>query len=163
MTPERWQLAERIFHEAVEHPSDQRAAFVESRCGEDKDLKREVEAGFRAQLMAGMSETPTGMSEAEVSVLRAAYRSGGQRALYRKRVDLLLAKLKPETALAPQSASHLADAYAHLGDRDQTLFWLRQSTDLHGDEALLLMAHIFDFLRQDQAFTGIEKRVGFVR
>ena len=42
LTPERWQLVERVFHEAVFRSADQRAAFVESSCGGDEELKREV-------------------------------------------------------------------------------------------------------------------------
>jgi hypothetical protein len=65
--------------------------------------------------------------------------------------------------MAPFSATNLADLYARLGDRDQTLFWLKKATDLHEDEPLVMMTHLFDFLRLDPEFIAIEKRVGFLR
>jgi eukaryotic-like serine/threonine-protein kinase len=42
LTPERWQLVERIFNDAMEVSRERRAAFVDSHCGADEDLKRDV-------------------------------------------------------------------------------------------------------------------------
>ena len=55
------------------------------------------------------------------------------------------------------------DHYARLSARERTLLWLTKATDLHEDEPLMMMTHLFDFLRPDQEFIAIEKRVGFVR
>jgi hypothetical protein len=43
MTPERFQRIESLFHRAIELPTDQRAGFLASACGDDRDLRREVE------------------------------------------------------------------------------------------------------------------------
>jgi tetratricopeptide (TPR) repeat protein len=40
---ERWETIWAVFHEAVERTVDQRAAFLDEACGDDPDLRREVE------------------------------------------------------------------------------------------------------------------------
>jgi len=42
MTPERFQLISEIYHEALEYPELERAAFLDSRCGRDQDLRQGV-------------------------------------------------------------------------------------------------------------------------
>ncbi|MCU1257484.1 MAG: pknB 23 [Bryobacterales bacterium] len=49
LTPARWQLAERIFHEAVERPANQRLAFVDSSCGGDEEIRNEVVSLLEAE------------------------------------------------------------------------------------------------------------------
>lgn len=44
MTPERFQLVEALFHEALELPLPARAAFLDERCGADRELRAEVES-----------------------------------------------------------------------------------------------------------------------
>lgn len=44
MTPERFQLVEALFHEALELPLPGRAAFLDERCGADRELRAEVES-----------------------------------------------------------------------------------------------------------------------
>lgn len=44
MSPERWQQVERIFHAAPNLRSEERADFVARECGDDDELRREVEA-----------------------------------------------------------------------------------------------------------------------
>ncbi len=44
MTPERWQLIEHLYHTALEHDANERAAFVTTVCGGDEALRREVES-----------------------------------------------------------------------------------------------------------------------
>jgi len=115
-----------------------------------------VEVRLRSQLLGGHSEN-------EIGTLRAAYRAGGESALYKKRIELTLAQAKPGTEPPPFIATDLADLYARLADRERTLFWLKKAVDLREDEALLMMTHVFDFLRQNTEFIGFEKRVGFLR
>ena len=43
MTPDRWQQITGIFQAALEHPTDERPAFVDERCAGDEELRREVE------------------------------------------------------------------------------------------------------------------------
>jgi hypothetical protein len=42
MTPERWQQIKAVLAEAMEKPTSERDAFIESASGTDTDLKREV-------------------------------------------------------------------------------------------------------------------------
>ena len=43
MTPERWQQVETLFHRALERQSAEREAFLREQCGNDSDLRREVD------------------------------------------------------------------------------------------------------------------------
>ena len=44
MTPEEWHAAKDLLAEALELPADQRTTFLDSRCGDDPALRRELEA-----------------------------------------------------------------------------------------------------------------------
>ena len=44
LSPERWQLAERIFHEALQQPPAERRTFIASSCAGDAEVTREVES-----------------------------------------------------------------------------------------------------------------------
>src|SRR5438876_6462536 len=44
MTPERWQQVREVFDRAVSLPSEERAAYVETACAIDSDLRNEVES-----------------------------------------------------------------------------------------------------------------------
>ena len=47
MSPERWQRIEEVYHSALERAPAQRAAFVAEICGDDDELRREVESLLR--------------------------------------------------------------------------------------------------------------------
>ena len=44
MTANRWADVERLYHEALARPVQDRAAFLSDACGDDADLRREVES-----------------------------------------------------------------------------------------------------------------------
>jgi len=44
VTPRRWQQIERLFHDALERPLEERAAFLDQSCAGDESLRREVNA-----------------------------------------------------------------------------------------------------------------------
>src|SRR5262249_29179721 len=44
MTPERWQQIEHLFHSALKIDVPARAAFLQEACGNDEDLRHEVES-----------------------------------------------------------------------------------------------------------------------
>src|SRR6185295_3747168 len=44
MSSPRWHQVETLYHEALEHDSGARSAFLERACAEDEELLREVEA-----------------------------------------------------------------------------------------------------------------------
>jgi serine/threonine-protein kinase len=43
LSPERWQIVERVFHAALEYPPADRQWFIDSSCGGDEEVRREVE------------------------------------------------------------------------------------------------------------------------
>jgi len=44
MTPERWQLIDRLYHAALDHAPEERPRFLARMCAEDSDLLRELES-----------------------------------------------------------------------------------------------------------------------
>ena len=44
MMPERWQRIEALYHAVCARPADARAAFITEICGEDKELRHELES-----------------------------------------------------------------------------------------------------------------------
>jgi eukaryotic-like serine/threonine-protein kinase len=66
MTPERWEQIDRIFHEALQHPVHERAAFITESCGGDAYLKREIESLVASHdQAASFIEVPAGDAAAE--------------------------------------------------------------------------------------------------
>ena len=53
MTPEEHQHLGKLYHEALERPAGERAAFLDQACGGDVDLRRRVDALLRAHEQAG--------------------------------------------------------------------------------------------------------------
>ena len=47
-------MSERLYRSALHRPADRRAAFLDGACGDDSELRREVES-----LFAGIANTPT--------------------------------------------------------------------------------------------------------
>jgi non-specific serine/threonine protein kinase/serine/threonine-protein kinase len=61
VTSPRWEELQRVFDEAVERTAELRPAFVAQACGDDLELRRNVEALLRAHEAAGrFLETPVG-------------------------------------------------------------------------------------------------------
>ncbi len=44
MDSERWRQIEELYHRALERAPEERRAFVEGACGEDRDLQREIDS-----------------------------------------------------------------------------------------------------------------------
>jgi serine/threonine protein kinase/TolB-like protein len=44
LSPERWQIVERVFHEALSYPADERERFLDSSCAGDTEIRHEVES-----------------------------------------------------------------------------------------------------------------------
>ena len=73
MTPERWQRVKLMVTGALERPDDERARFLETACGADDALLREVQSLVRATVKAtDYLEAPAGLTPA------AALRPGGR-------------------------------------------------------------------------------------
>jgi len=44
MTPERWKQVNDLFNCAMERNSDERAEFIDQACGDDSELRNEVDS-----------------------------------------------------------------------------------------------------------------------
>jgi eukaryotic-like serine/threonine-protein kinase len=53
MTPERWQRVKDLFHDALERPADERAAFLAEMCGDDAEACAALERLLEAHAAAG--------------------------------------------------------------------------------------------------------------
>jgi non-specific serine/threonine protein kinase len=53
MAPERWQRIDRFYHQALEHETGERPAFLDQVCGSDSALRREVESLLEAHDRGG--------------------------------------------------------------------------------------------------------------
>jgi DNA-binding winged helix-turn-helix (wHTH) protein/TolB-like protein/tetratricopeptide (TPR) repeat protein len=123
-------------------------ADVEEAEGKNTEAR---ETRWKAQLLSGTPET-------QVDAQRAAYRSGGDRAVYllqavqfKKQVD----------AGRAGGATRLAQAYGKLGDKDNALAWLKTAIDLNEDAAIQLRTQpAYDSLRSDPRFAALLVRVG---
>ena len=58
MDPERWRQVERLFQSALEHPPEERDAFLTQACGGDRDLRDEVESLLRQSSGTGLLDRP---------------------------------------------------------------------------------------------------------
>src|ERR1700689_2611336 len=65
-TPDRWQRIEALFHSALERDPVSRAAFLDGACGQNSDLRREVESLLAASPTGqGLLDHPTAAFAAE--------------------------------------------------------------------------------------------------
>ena len=66
MKPERWQQLDELFHAALQHEPEERAAFLDEGCAGDEALRRQVEALLAAHEEAGsFIENPAGSKHFE--------------------------------------------------------------------------------------------------
>jgi serine/threonine-protein kinase len=68
MTPERWQRIKELFHDALERPADERAAFLAETCGDDAEARAALERLLDAHARADdFLETPAVGTAVEAS------------------------------------------------------------------------------------------------
>jgi DNA-binding winged helix-turn-helix (wHTH) protein/TolB-like protein/Flp pilus assembly protein TadD len=112
-----------------------------------------LEAHLKARLMSGSSFE-------EIDLLRQAYRAGGRPGELRKENALLIASLPGDlSGMLRGVATALADNFAQLHDRDETIHWLGQSFDRREEGPLGLNYPEFDFVRADPRFDALHQRV----
>jgi serine/threonine protein kinase len=76
----RWDHVERLLHAVLEHPPEERAAFLRDACGDDHELAREVTSLLDARDSAGtFLETP---AIAAVGSLQSLLRGGDRLGIY---------------------------------------------------------------------------------
>ena len=85
MNTERWRHIERLYHLALERPSREREAFLESECRGDEDLRLEVQALLtRAASAEKFLDAPAAAVAAQmVSAPASPILTGLQRNIYR--------------------------------------------------------------------------------
>jgi len=103
-----------------------------------------------------------GRSAGDVEELRQAYRTGGLRALRAKEIVQFREQFRTGVnwSFGIGTASHLATAFAQLGDREETLHWLTIGVDQHEDVVFdMRTTHHFDLLKNDPRFAALVHRV----
>ncbi|HEY6370739.1 MAG TPA: hypothetical protein VIX37_09170, partial [Candidatus Sulfotelmatobacter sp.] len=58
LSQEEWRRVEEVYHEALEHRPESRAAFVAAACGSDSSLRREVESLLAADGANALVDQP---------------------------------------------------------------------------------------------------------
>lgn len=110
MTPERWQEVKRLFDAALERPEAERTGFLDTSCGSDADLRREVTALLVALDDAGSRfEGPALVADPLLNRQLGPYRilrrlgTGGMGAVYlAARVDDQFRRLVAVKAIRPE-------------------------------------------------------------
>jgi serine/threonine protein kinase/Tol biopolymer transport system component len=84
VTPRRWQQIERLFHEALERPLAERAAFLDRSCAGDESLRREVNALLDSPATANrfLDRDALEVAAALVSVSKTPVLSGQRLGVY---------------------------------------------------------------------------------
>ena len=86
-----------------------------------------------------------------------AYRRGGLPAVWAQNVD----RLKRKAAKQYVSPSDFADAYAELGRKEETIYYLEQSYRERSPHLVFLQSDpFFDFLHSDPRYRAIIKKMG---
>ncbi|MEK6323139.1 MAG: protein kinase [Acidobacteriota bacterium] len=100
----------------------------------------------------------TSAEEAQIATaLRKAYAASGERGVWQKTLDLL--KQRPKTDF--DVPFWLAEAYLHLGDKDQAFEWFQKAADIgHPGMDVIKLDPMFDSLRSDSRFADLVRRLG---
>jgi serine/threonine protein kinase/Tol biopolymer transport system component len=87
VTPHRWQQIERLFHDALERPLEERGAFLERTCAGDASLRREVNALLDSPATANrfLDRDALEVAAGLVSVSKAPVLSGRRLGVYQLR------------------------------------------------------------------------------
>ena len=83
MKQELWQRAEELFHAALERPSETRRAFLDEACGEDAELRRQVERLISKDEQAGSFLEKPVLADVTETQSAAGSHSGRQYGPYR--------------------------------------------------------------------------------
>ena len=69
MDQQRWQLIARVYEQALEQPSNVRPSYLADACGDDADLRREVESLLAHEQPAGQKDRRRRIAIASVRLL----------------------------------------------------------------------------------------------
>ena len=117
--------------------------------GMEKESEQELE-----------EDTRINRGEKAAAEIRRTYEGGGRRAV----LQLQLNDLKMRSRKEYVSPYELAEAYAALGMKDETLKQLEDAYREHSMELVFLQGEpVFDFLHPDERYRGLVKKIGFLR
>jgi len=103
-------------------------------------------------------DTRINYGEKAAAEIRRTYEGGGRRAV----LQLQLNDLKTRSRKEYVSPYELAEAYAALGMKDETLKQLEDAYREHSIELVFLQGEpVFDFLHPDQRYRALVKQIGF--
>jgi TolB-like protein/DNA-binding winged helix-turn-helix (wHTH) protein len=115
--------------------------------GMEKESEQELE-----------EDTRINYGEKAAAEIRRTYEGGGRRAV----LQLQLNDLKTRSRKEYVSPYELAEAYAALGMKDETLKQLEDAYREHSIELVFLQGEpVFDFLHPDQRYRALVKQIGF--
>jgi serine/threonine protein kinase len=88
MRPELWRKAEDLFHAALEQSPEERRAFLENACGQDSELRRQVEILVAAEENAGSFLDQPGLEDPTATIRAVASLKSQQFGHYRIKAPL---------------------------------------------------------------------------
>jgi serine/threonine-protein kinase len=104
MKPERWQQIDELFDAALERPATERRAYLQAVCGDDQELRKELESLLKAAEQAkSFIEAPPHTAIEEIVPTEAARLRTGQQVAQFKILSLLGAGGMGEVYLAEDS------------------------------------------------------------
>ena len=91
-----------------------------------------------------------------VAALREAYRVGGERGIWQKQIELAEKQQKSD----PDFPFFMAEAYTHLGEKDQAIAWLNKAADeKHPAIPAINYDPDYESLRSDPRFAELVRRI----
>ena len=162
MNSERWRLVERLYHTALERQPDERGTFLAEACGDDTDLRRELESLLaQNQAQSGPLDLPVWEREArlltEVSGtcleqgtqlgpyrVEALIGAGGMGQVFRardKRLDRLVAiKVLPPTKIGDdeQKRRFMQEARAASGLNHPNIITIHEISSENGTHFIVM-------------------------
>jgi TolB-like protein/DNA-binding winged helix-turn-helix (wHTH) protein len=112
----------------------------------------------KSEVLSGASPED---AAAEATIMRQAFKEGGEKALWEKNLELLLPTLKqPDGELSEPGL--VASVYALAGDKDNAFEWLDKAyAERDGEDITLLKCDpTFQNLRSDPRFADLLRRMG---
>jgi TolB-like protein/DNA-binding winged helix-turn-helix (wHTH) protein len=112
----------------------------------------------KSEVLSGASPED---AAAEATIMRQAFKEGGEKALWEKNIELLLPTLKqPDGELSEPGL--VASVYALAGDKDNAFEWLDKAyAERDGEDITLLKCDpTFQNLRSDPRFADLLRRMG---
>jgi TolB-like protein/Flp pilus assembly protein TadD len=118
-----------------------------------------IEEYEKSEVLGGSSPEK---AAAEATMLRAAFKNGGEKGAWQKNLEMILGTLKRPQGESQGVAGVIASLYALTGDKDSAFKWLDKAyAERDGEEITLLKVDpSFKNLRGDPRFAALLRRMG---